>query len=610
MRFRQAILLTAAVLVLTSTAAADAVPNVSGVITCGGVGVAGVAVSDGRQVVVTDENGHYSMTSDKQCGYVFYTLPGGYEPVMADGFNPQFWSSVESSDKAVLEVHDFELYRVDNDRHIVLFGTDVHLARLNSDREQFQAEIIPFLADEMDRAGDVPVYSILLGDLTWDLYWYQNAYNLSDFMDDMRQFGYSMALWPVMGNHDNDPSTMPWVNTDWEATRLWRIALCPTYYSFNLGQVHYVVLDDIIYLNQIKHGEQYAEGVVGRRNYLPKVDAEQLAWLAQDLALVDPGTPLVVCMHIPAWGSTPTLGYKNTLYNTDELCALLSRFDNVHIMSGHTHVNNNTIPDEYPTITEHSIGASSGTLWQTGPLTGIHVCQDGSPAGFLRWIANGDDVQWRFVPIHDKDSQMRLYDMNTVSDFYRTDATMRAIIDKYPSRVDYADLDSNMVMVNVFAYDTHWRVDIFEGDSLLECTRVYTEDPFHTLAYDVAQYRVAGDCSLSYVSKPSTHLFQAHAATSTRPIIARAIDAFGNIYLERIERPHGYNLEMEYAETSMTLGDLNVDGIVNIADVCFIIDYILGVTASSCPSVLLDCNGDGEVDIADVTTIITLMLND
>ena len=82
----------------TATSAAQ---NVSGTISCDGHGVAGVAVSDGYEVVLTDADGHYEMTSAKQNGYVFYTLPSGYEPMVANGFMPLFWSPLDSSDISV-----------------------------------------------------------------------------------------------------------------------------------------------------------------------------------------------------------------------------------------------------------------------------------------------------------------------------------------------------------------------------------------------------------------------------------------------------------------------------------------------------------------------------
>ena len=77
--------------------AVSAAHNVSGTITCDGQGVAGVAVSDGYEIVITDTHGYYAMTSNKVNGYVFYTLPGGYEPMQADGFNPQFWAPLDST---------------------------------------------------------------------------------------------------------------------------------------------------------------------------------------------------------------------------------------------------------------------------------------------------------------------------------------------------------------------------------------------------------------------------------------------------------------------------------------------------------------------------------
>ena len=79
--------------------------NVSGTITCDGKGVAGVAVSDGYEIVLTDANGYYAMSSSKLNGYVFYSLPGGYEPMLADGFNPQFWAQLNTPDITVDETH-------------------------------------------------------------------------------------------------------------------------------------------------------------------------------------------------------------------------------------------------------------------------------------------------------------------------------------------------------------------------------------------------------------------------------------------------------------------------------------------------------------------------
>ena len=598
--------LTTLALVLLGTAMCAAY-NVSGTVTCEGQGVAGVAVSDGYEVVVTDANGYYAMSSSKLNGYVFYTLPGGYEPLLADGFNPQFWAPLDSRDVTVDETHDFTMRRVDNDKHTVIFAADTHLARRNSDRAFFKKGLIASLNNEVERAGSNPIYSVILGDLTWDVFWTQNDYNLVDFMEDMKHFKYPMTLWPVIGNHDHDPSIPAGANTDFTAADPWRRFVCPNYYSFNLGKVHYVVLDDIYYLNIDYGDETYSEGVVGSRNYRGNITNDQMQWLRKDLAMVDYSTPVVVCLHIPAWSINSNFSYSPRLDNTGTLCSLLNKYKEAHIVSGHNHCNYTARPTGYSHVTEHNIAATCGSLWQSAIFTGRHICHDGSPAGYMRWTITGDNLQWYFKPIHEGDRQMRLYDMNTVRDYYLNNATMRNILRDYPSRVNYGTIGDNMVMVNVFSYAPGWQVTICEGDNLLPCERVYTEDPFHTLAYDVACYSIYGNYSTYYTTDLNTHMFMAQASTDTLPIVVRVVDTFGNIYLRSISRPYNYSIGMENYDKMLMVGDLNGDSEINIADVNVLIDILMASGEPSCP-ILADSNADGEINIADINKIIDLIL--
>ena len=563
-------------------------------------------MSDGYEIVVTDAYGYYAMSSSKLNGYVFYTLPGGYEPLLADGFNPQFWAPLDSRDITVDETHDFTLRRVDNDKHTVIFAADTHLAR-NSDRAYFKKGLIACLNDEVERAGGNPIYSVILGDLTWDVFWTQNDYNLVDFMEDMKHFKYPMTLWPVIGNHDHDPSIPAGANTDFTAADPWRRFVCPNYYSFNLGKVHYVVLDDIYYLNIDYGDETYSEGVVGSRNYRGNITNDQMQWLRKDLALVDYSTPVVMCLHIPAWSINSNFSYSPRLDNTGTLCSLLNKYKEAHIVSGHNHCNYTARPTGYSHVTEHNIAATCGSLWQSAIFTGRHICHDGSPAGYMRWTITGDNLQWYFKPIHEGDRQMRLYDMNTVRDYYLNNATMRNILRDYPSRVNYGTIGDNMVMVNVFSYAPGWQVTICEGDDLLPCERVYTEDPFHTLAYDVACYSIYGNYSTYYTTDLNTHMFMAQASTDTLPIVVRVVDTFGNIYLRSISRPYSYSIGMENYDKMLMVGDLNGDSEINIADVNVLIDILMASGEPSCP-ILADSNADGEINIADINKIIDLIL--
>ena len=142
--------------------------NLTGRITCDGRGVKGVTVSDGDEVTQTDKGGYYALQSQKRNGYVFYSLPRGYEPELQDGFNPQFWAALKTPDVSASEVHDFQLNKVKNDRYDILIGADTHLANRANDLEQFREGFIPCLEKERFMSGGRRLYSMLLGDLTWD----------------------------------------------------------------------------------------------------------------------------------------------------------------------------------------------------------------------------------------------------------------------------------------------------------------------------------------------------------------------------------------------------------------------------------------------------------
>ena len=74
-----------------------------------------------------------------------------------------------------------------------------------------------------------------------------------------------------MGNHDNDP----YVQGDAPGQLSYCRTLGPNYYSFNLGKVHYVVLDDIDWINT-----GGSDCVLGSRDYNRVVSLAQMTWLA------------------------------------------------------------------------------------------------------------------------------------------------------------------------------------------------------------------------------------------------------------------------------------------------------------------------------------------
>src|SRR5688572_18871167 len=52
--------------------------KVTGVVKSSGKGVAGVAVTDGVNVVVTDSRGNYTLTTNTTAEFVYISIPKGY----------------------------------------------------------------------------------------------------------------------------------------------------------------------------------------------------------------------------------------------------------------------------------------------------------------------------------------------------------------------------------------------------------------------------------------------------------------------------------------------------------------------------------------------------
>lgn len=609
-------------LIAATGALAGNAQNISGRITCDGAGVAGVPVSDGYVVTLTDADGNYSFTSQKKNGYVFYTLPRGYEPQTSYNFIPKFWQQLTSTDVATAETHNFTLKKADNDDYMMVIAADSHLAKRNADRSMYQQSYITALQKEKAaaKADGKPIYSIILGDLTWDNFWYQNSYNLNNFVADQKTYGYPVVLFPVIGNHDNDPgvaytSSDAGATTDFKSSAPWREIISPNYYSFNLGKVHYVVLDNIFYKNQ-DTGGSYSKGVVGSRNYAARVEQYQLDWLKQDLAQVDASTPVVVCEHIPTFRlSTSYTAYGGT-ENYAALASLFSKFKDVHFVSGHTHYNYTAHPSAYANITEHNIASICATWWWTGHTNGdnikYQVCQDGTPAGYSFWKVNDTSLDWEYRSITGEDNpQIRAYDMNKVKSFMTTDANAVAVVKQYGATVvpNYSAYYSNAVFANVFNYDTDWKVEITEGtDSKLMVYRINEFDPYHVLAFDVMRYKAAKSINTSFATIKTSHLFRSYAKTSNLPITVKATDHFGRVHYCTFQRPMDFSLDMASQQAAADLGDSNLDGSVNVTDVTDITNAVLGSPADNFCKITAEMNGDGVLNVSDITALINKIL--
>jgi len=514
--------------------------TLKGVVSCDGEGVQGVVVSDGVEVTVTDNKGIYYLPSAKQNKFVFISLPGNYEIAASDNI-PQFFKRLAGGNS--VEQNDFSLVRADNNNHVVLAMADWHLANRNDDLTQFSNGFLPDVNATVNSytSAGMKVYGVPLGDMTWDAYWYENNFRLDKYLVEMKKF--NCPMFNTMGNHDNDP----YVQGDIPPEAPFREIIGPTYYSFNLGQVHYVVLDDIQYINT-----GGAQGVIGDRNYSDVVVTAQTAWLAKDLAAItDKSTPLVIFMHSPLYGN-PTLNATGEQVNTivlnngSTLKSLVQDFASVHFVSGHTHINY-TVDDG--AVIEHNTAAVSATWWWTGKTgyAGNHICRDGSIGGYGVWEMSGKDVRWHYKSIGKPATyQFRSYDLNRVA----ITAAAFAPISTDEALAEYAGVYAspnqvNDVLINIWGYDPEWTVEVTESGTPLAVERVTAKDPLHIISYEAKRLNAGATPTSSFVTGNTSHMFRVRASSATSTLEIKVTDRFGRIFTETMTRPKDFTWSMQ-----------------------------------------------------------------
>ncbi len=450
---------------------------VTGKVTCEGKGVAGVAVSDGYSVVTTDAGGHFRLDVAPEGRFVFISTPSGHiSPTRGEG---AYWQRIEAKKK----VYDFTLQRnpKDDTRHNIIVIADPQI----SDADEFEGlrEHAEYVRKCAERVSGDYTFGLCLGDIVgWNHALYPEYNKIMDATGvDFRK---------VIGNHDmtNYGRSFEGSTKDFEAM------YGPTYYSFNVGKVHHIVLNDNFYVGK----DWYYIG------YLPE---EQLHWMEQDLALVGKEMKVVVSLHIPTtlreWDRT---GYNfdfskiaDVMCNKKAVYDLLEPYDAL-ILSGHIHTGDNEIISDR--LMEHNV-SSLGGAWWCGP-----ICVDGGPACFKLYTFDGTDVKWTYYGCGTPEEyQMKVY----------------ADDPAYPGQV----------VVDVWDYDPQWKVEYFEdGAKVCDMTRFEGKDP---LAMDL--YRDPSSLKRGWVCAVLTqNLLKAPLSPDAKEIEVRVTDRFGRVYSERISR--------------------------------------------------------------------------
>ena len=342
-----------------------------------GRSLAGVLVSDGLNIAVTDRRGEYTLPIDpsrRLTDMVFVSLPDGYEvPIDPASRTPLFFTRIDQLVKG--ETRRFELgvtKRPGGQKPAGEFIhlTDVHVNRggnLAGNRERFRAQV-----NQLNALSNRPDFIMLSGDLmdagtVEEFEAYQDA--AKDSID---------AVFTSVGNHDVTGGPANDYAQDVENFRSYQ---GPEWYSFEWRGHHVVVIDNYDAGDLSPVGEPDAS-----RN------EQQFKWLKADLEHIDRRRPLIVVAHV-------ALNDPLTIPGTERYIKLLRKYDVRLALTGHTHRNDvdpNVFPGGLTVVTEP--GASP---------------QDGGPVGFRRIILRQDgsfsipfkqfDVDRRVVVTHPAD---------------------------------------------------------------------------------------------------------------------------------------------------------------------------------------------------------------
>ncbi len=344
-----------------------------------GKGIEGVVVSDGYSCTLTDASGRYTLEADSLARTVSITVPAEYEiPLGADGA-PAFFKYISSGSL------DFSLRprKKVSDKFTLVAVTDAHFSHTDS-HERFSSESIPDIQKTINlHSASGPVIGIALGDQLSDRM--EAAPLVKPLYNSLKASGKTMPLFYCIGNHDHDNTGG---KSEYAVTEHFVRNFGPLDYSFDMGRVHFVVMDDILYKGTQRDGVKIA--------YNCGLSDAQLEWLKQDLSLVKDkkDKAVVFCIHAPLFGR---------FLHKDEVKALLGEFNEAHILSGHEHNINNIRLGE--TVWEHNLQSIGGAWWFS------NLSPSGCPVGYGVFTFNGGQLweEYNKATTEASDFQLRIY---------------------------------------------------------------------------------------------------------------------------------------------------------------------------------------------------------
>ncbi|UCG33399.1 MAG: calcineurin-like phosphoesterase family protein [Phycisphaerales bacterium] len=391
-------------------------------------GLPGVGVSNGRDVVRTDAEGRYRLplTDDT---VIFVIKPAGWMTPLDEDNAPRFYyvhkpagsprltypgvaptgPLPDSVDFPLVRNHEPERFRV------ILFG----------DTQPDSQQDIHYLAHDIieELVGVDAAFGISLGDLV------NNDLSLLEPL--IETIGVLGLPWHyVLGNHDKNQDSLD----DRYSSETFQRFFGPPHYAFDYGQVHFVVLDDVVWEKPEPDK---------RRSYHAGLGRKQLEFIRNDLALVPAEKLIVLAMHIPLI----------EVEDRAELFRILQERPYTLSLSAHYHFQAHMFLDSddgwnAPNPHHHLIHATACGSWWTGAPDELGIphtiMRDGAPNGysFITFDRNRYDIVFKAAR-RPADYQMNIY---------------------APEEVAQSQTAQCEVLVNVFAGSDRSTVEMRLGD--------------------------------------------------------------------------------------------------------------------------------------------------
>lgn len=252
------------------------------------------------------------------------------------------------------------------------FLTDIHIKPGAAPTKGFQMAIdkVNALRPDFVLTGGDLAYDTMRGD-------FKKSEALFELYTRMCR-GFKMPVHQCLGNHDlfaiyaESPEGED--HPDYKYG-MWERYFGNSYYSFDHKGWHFITLNSL--------------DTTAEKRYRGYFHEAQLTWLAEDLAKVDPKTPIVITTHIPMVSTRGQFTGSGAygVSNAKEVFDLCMDHNLKLILQGHIHWK------EYGEVNDRFAYVVGGSIAGNGWKGRRHNCRE----GFVHVKVRGDDFSWEYI---------------------------------------------------------------------------------------------------------------------------------------------------------------------------------------------------------------------